>query len=526
MAGTDTKPDGLAGLEAGLDALDAVQVRRTPVREVLLRKVLPPVLAVALVVVVWQLLVESRVTDDYKLPSPGAVWSSAVDMWLRGTLLDVVWTSISRGLLGFLLAVAIGTPLGLLVARVRFVRAAIGPILSGLQSLPSVAWVAPAVIWLGLNDKMMYAVILLGAVPSVANGLVSGVDQVPPLFLRAGRTLGATGLRGTWHIVLPAALPGYLAGLKQGWAFSALADGRRDHRVLPRPRARARAVAGKRPQQRRHARHLPGHHPDPVRRHRDRPADLQSAGAVGAAQPRSPRQELSHAMSAPVLLVIAHGSRDPRHAATVHALTARVRSLRPGLRVETGFLDFNAPSVPRVLERLAAQGAGAVIALPLLLTRAFHAKSDIPTVLHEARTRLPRMRIRQAEVLGPSPLLNSALERRLHEAGIRPGDRGSTGLVLASAGSTDPEAIAVIAEIARELRHTGWCAVRPAFASASLPAPRTPYGSCVPRAYGGWRWLPMSSHPAGSRTASPRARPGRTCWPMSSARHRSWHGCC
>ncbi|MFJ9679226.1 ABC transporter permease [Streptomyces sp. NPDC101194] len=220
MAGTDTKPDDLAGLEAGLDALDAVQVRRTPVREMLLRKVLPPVLAVALVVVVWQLLVEAQVTDDYKLPSPSAVWHSASDMWLRGTLLEVVWTSISRGLLGFLLAVAIGTPLGLLVARVRFVRAAIGPILSGLQSLPSVAWVAPAVIWLGLNDRMMYAVILLGAVPSVANGLVSGVDQVPPLFLRAGRTLGATGLRGTWHIVLPAALPGYLAGLKQGWAFS------------------------------------------------------------------------------------------------------------------------------------------------------------------------------------------------------------------------------------------------------------------------------------------------------------------
>ncbi|MCX4680479.1 ABC transporter permease [Streptomyces sp. NBC_01433] len=214
------RTDDLAGLEAGLDALDAVQVRRTPVREVLLHKVLPPVLAVALVVVIWQLLVQAQVTEDYKLPPPSAVWDSAVDMWYQGTLLEVVWTSVSRGLLGFVLAVAIGTPLGLLVARVRFVRAAIGPILSGLQSLPSVAWVAPAVIWLGLNDKMMYAVILLGAVPSIANGLVSGVDQVPPLFLRAGRTLGATGLRGTWHIVLPAALPGYLAGLKQGWAFS------------------------------------------------------------------------------------------------------------------------------------------------------------------------------------------------------------------------------------------------------------------------------------------------------------------
>ncbi|MYX17384.1 sirohydrochlorin chelatase [Streptomyces sp. SID8374] len=174
-------------------------------------------------------------------------------------------------------------------------------------------------------------------------------------------------------------------------------------------------------------------------------------------------------MSHPVLLVIAHGSRDPRHAATVHALTERVRAQRPGLRVETGFLEFNAPSVPRVLERLAAEGADEVIALPLLLTRAFHAKTDIPSVLREARARLPRLHIRQSDVLGPSPLLNATLERRLREAGVRPGDLPRTGLVLASAGSSDPEAIAVIAEIARELRHTGWCAVRPAFASASLP---------------------------------------------------------
>lgn len=174
-------------------------------------------------------------------------------------------------------------------------------------------------------------------------------------------------------------------------------------------------------------------------------------------------------MTHPTLLVIAHGSRDPRHAATVHALTERVRAERPGLRVETAFLEFNAPSVPRVLERLAAQGADEVVALPLLLTRAFHAKTDIPSVLREARTRLPRLRIRQADVLGPSPLLNATLGRRLREAGARPGDLPRTGLVLASAGSTDPEAIAVIAEIARELRHTGWCAVRPAFASALLP---------------------------------------------------------
>ncbi|EXU68756.1 hypothetical protein Z951_07775 [Streptomyces sp. PRh5] len=174
-------------------------------------------------------------------------------------------------------------------------------------------------------------------------------------------------------------------------------------------------------------------------------------------------------MSAPTLLIIAHGSRDPRHAATVDALRARVRSLRPGLRVEAAFLEFNAPRVPQVLARLAAADATEVIALPLLLTRAFHAKTDIPAVLREATARHPRLSVRQADVLGPSPLLVDALERRLHEAGLRPADRSSTGVVLASAGSTDPEAIAVIAEIAREWRHTGWCAVRPAFASASLP---------------------------------------------------------
>ncbi|MFF6784654.1 CbiX/SirB N-terminal domain-containing protein [Streptomyces sp. NPDC012510] len=174
----------------------------------------------------------------------------------------------------------------------------------------------------------------------------------------------------------------------------------------------------------------------------------------------------------PVLLVIAHGSRDPRHAATVHALVRRVRATRPGLRVETGFLDFNVPSVQGVLESLAAEGVRDVVVLPLLLTRAFHAKADIPAVLREAP---PGLRIRQAEVLGPSPLLLSALERRLYEAGLSPADKSSTGVVLASAGSTDPEAIAVIAAIAREWRHTGWCAVRPAFASAAFPAgfPRT-----------------------------------------------------
>ncbi|MBB1254850.1 ABC transporter permease [Streptomyces alkaliterrae] len=210
----------LAGLEAGLDALESPTATRTPLGRVLLGKAVPPLVAVALVIVLWQLAYSLNLKEDYQLPSPLQVGDAIRDLWLKGTLLDFVWTSVSRGLLGFVVAIAIGTPLGLLVAKVRFVRAAIGPILTGLQSLPSVAWVPAAIIWFGLTDSMIYAVVLLGAVPSIANGLVSGIDQVPPLYLRAGRVIGATGFAGVRHVLLPAALPGYLAGLKQGWAFS------------------------------------------------------------------------------------------------------------------------------------------------------------------------------------------------------------------------------------------------------------------------------------------------------------------
>lgn len=227
---------------------------------------------------------------------------------------------------------------------------------------------------------------------------------------------------------------------------------------------------------------------------------------------------------APALLVIAHGSRDPRHAATVHALTRRVRALRPGLRVETAFLDFDTPTVAQVTSDLYRSGVREVVALPLLLTRAFHAKSDVPAVLAEATSRLPDLSVRIADVLGPSPLLVGALERRLAEAGLTPADRATTGVVLASAGSSDPEAIAVIAEIAREWRHTGWCAVRPAFASASLPRTEDAVRALRAQGCAGWRWPRTSSPPGASPTASWRARkpPGRTSCPPSSARRRNW----
>ncbi|KNB53370.1 sirohydrochlorin chelatase [Streptomyces caatingaensis] len=168
------------------------------------------------------------------------------------------------------------------------------------------------------------------------------------------------------------------------------------------------------------------------------------------------------------LLLVAHGSRDPRHAATVAALRAGVAARRPGLRVEAGFLDFYTPSVSEALERLAADGVRSAVAVPLLLTRAFHARTDIPQVLRTCCP--PSLTVHQSDVLGPSPLLVGALERRLAEAGVR--DRSSTGVVLAAAGTSDPRGRAVVEGVARSWQHAGgWRAVRCAYASASGPRP-------------------------------------------------------
>ena len=212
--------DDLARLEAGLDALET----ETRFQQSRLRKVWsaswPPLVALVLLVGVWQLAYSSGIKEPYQLPSPADVWASLRTDASSGDLAEAVFNSLRRGGLGFVAALAIGTPLGLVIARVRPVRRAIGPLVSGLQSLPSVAWVPAMILWFGLSDAAIYGVILLGAVPSIANGMVSGIDQIPPLYQRVGRVLGARGLTAARFVLLPAAMPGYVGGLRQGWAFS------------------------------------------------------------------------------------------------------------------------------------------------------------------------------------------------------------------------------------------------------------------------------------------------------------------
>ncbi|MEU6644029.1 ABC transporter permease [Saccharomonospora sp. NPDC046836] len=220
MPANPTETD-LAEVEAGLDALDTpATTQRAPLWRRVLRTLLPPLVALTLLIVVWQALWASALWPEFKLPAPLAVWDELRTSAASGEVFGIAWTSVHRAVLGFLAGVAIGTPLGMLVARIRVVRAAIGPVLMGLQSLPSVAWVPAAILWFGINDSAVYFVVLLGSVPSIANGLVAGLDQVPPILPRVGQVMGAGAFASARHILLPAALPGYLAGLKQGWAFS------------------------------------------------------------------------------------------------------------------------------------------------------------------------------------------------------------------------------------------------------------------------------------------------------------------
>jgi NitT/TauT family transport system permease protein len=216
----DREVDESIDVGRGLDALDTPTERRVPWWRRFLTSVVPPIVAVVLFIVVWQILWASAILPEFKLPSPGAVFSQIAAEFSSGQALSIIWTSISRAVLGFVFAVIIGTPLGLLVATVPLVRSAIGPVLTGLQSLPSVAWVPAAVLWFGLTDGTIYFVVLMGAVPSIANGLVSGIEQVPPLLPRVGYAMGATRSQAARLIMLPAALPGFFSGLKQGWAFS------------------------------------------------------------------------------------------------------------------------------------------------------------------------------------------------------------------------------------------------------------------------------------------------------------------
>jgi NitT/TauT family transport system permease protein len=207
----------------GLDSLDLPPDQRAQAPGRLGRKVWaatwPKLGAIALVLGVWELVTLAG-WKKYVLKGPGPVLSDLWQQMQHGMLWSTIGTTMQSAVIGYFVALVIGSVVGLLTARIPPVRAALGSVITGLQTMPSVVWAPFAIILFGETTQAILFVVILGGAPSIANGLINGVDYTPPLLLRAGKTMGLRGVTLYRFLILPASLPAYVAGLKQGWAFA------------------------------------------------------------------------------------------------------------------------------------------------------------------------------------------------------------------------------------------------------------------------------------------------------------------
>jgi NitT/TauT family transport system permease protein len=180
----------------------------------------PKLLAIAIVITAWQLVFLSEWRPAYVFPPPADVFAELGELITEPKFWDGVQLTMTRAVTGFALAVAIGTLIGALVSQFKPLRAAIGSLITGLQTMPSIMWFPLAILLFQLGEEAILFVVVIGAAPSVANGLISGIDYVPRTWLRVGQVMGMSGIAKYRHLILPASLPSFVSGLKQGWAFS------------------------------------------------------------------------------------------------------------------------------------------------------------------------------------------------------------------------------------------------------------------------------------------------------------------
>jgi NitT/TauT family transport system permease protein len=202
----------------GLDQLE-LSLPRTPSRP---RRVWaatwPKVAAIAIGLGLWQVVFWSGWKPAFLLPAPATVFHHVWED--RHPVLSGTGTTLRRAVEYYLAALALGTLVAIGISRVRAVRTAVTPLVTGLQTMPSVAWVPIAILLFGTRPEAILFVTLAGSIPAVIVGSVAAIDAVPPALLRAGQMLGARGVDRYRHVILPAALPGYVAGMRQAWAFA------------------------------------------------------------------------------------------------------------------------------------------------------------------------------------------------------------------------------------------------------------------------------------------------------------------
>jgi NitT/TauT family transport system permease protein len=208
----------LAGLDA-LDLADRAGGGRARLAVRFWNVLWPKLLAIALVLGIWELITVSGYKKDI-WPATGPTLVNLWDQAKAGLLWHAIGITLQTAVFGFAVALLIGCVVGALVSRIYPLRAAVGSLITGLQTMPSVAWVPFAIILFGNNLSAILFVVVLGAAPSIANGLIAGVDYTPPLLIKAGTMMGLRRVSLYRHLILPASLPVFVAGLKQGWAFA------------------------------------------------------------------------------------------------------------------------------------------------------------------------------------------------------------------------------------------------------------------------------------------------------------------
>ncbi len=185
-----------------------------------MKRVTRAVLFFAALIGVWQLVYMAKIWSPVLVPSPLSVARYLESATLDGTLLGATFVTLRRLCLGYVSGVLAGLPLGLLTARFKLMADTLGLIALGLQTLPSVCWVPLSLLWFGQTETAMFFVVVMGTLWSMIIATENGVRNVPPIFARAARTMGSSGLHTWTHVMLPASLPFVVSGMKQGWAFA------------------------------------------------------------------------------------------------------------------------------------------------------------------------------------------------------------------------------------------------------------------------------------------------------------------
>lgn len=168
----------------------------------------------------WQHLVEAEIWSHVLVPTPYEVGEYLITAIKDGTLWAACYVTLRRLFEGYLFGLILGIPFGLLMARYVLVQDTLGIVALGLQALPSVCWAPLAILWFGQTEKAMFFIVVMGSIWSIALSTEAGVKLVPPLIIRAAKTMGSQGLHLWCKVMLPAALPFIISGMKQGWAFA------------------------------------------------------------------------------------------------------------------------------------------------------------------------------------------------------------------------------------------------------------------------------------------------------------------